>query len=419
MESGGWSRLVERAAELFGSGGNAGTLGLICFELQGTARRESGSARCWDEWLAPSDATETRLWLGAEVAGHLWLCAEISVSEELADDVLSETARTIRNRLNLNSDSGSAASGSAAIGAVDDWAENGGFGCAVLRGRPDNPATIRDALYEAAVRAIWQLRQSAELRSGEEAARRRELERLLRERTIRSVYQPIVRLGAGEVFGFEALTRCPADSLFDGPLALFGFAERNGYAYALDRLAREKAIESVPTLTAAQKIFINVTMGIMKDPRFVSGQTAQWLRRRGLRQGQVVLELTERSSIDDFGEAKKILRHYREQGYEIAIDDAGAGYSSLQAIVELRPDYIKIDKSLVQNADRDEMKKQMLRTFVRFAKRMDIRIVAEGIERPQELRMLRTMGVDFGQGYLLGKPGEYTADSARNGLPIG
>jgi EAL domain-containing protein (putative c-di-GMP-specific phosphodiesterase class I) len=105
----------------------------------------------------------------------------------------------------------------------------------------------------------------------------------------------------------------------------------SGFAWAQ---YSETAIRSCPLLTPQQKIFINVNSGIMKDPHFVSGQTRQWLAERGLHPGQVVLELTERSSIDDFEEAKRMLGHYRSQGYQIAIDDAGAGYSSLQAIVE-------------------------------------------------------------------------------------
>jgi EAL domain-containing protein (putative c-di-GMP-specific phosphodiesterase class I) len=235
---------------------------------------------------------------------------------------------------------------------------------------------------------------------------RYELDHLIAESRIRSVYQPIVRLVDGRVFGYEALTRCPEGSLFEGPFSLFQYAEKQNQAFALDRLARETAIRYSPALGSMQKIFINVTMGIMNDPHFVSGQTVRWLTERGLLPGQVVFELTERSSIDDFEAAKKILAHYRRQGYEIAIDDAGAGYSSLQSIVELKPDYIKIDRSLVSMVDKDKMKKQMLMTFVRFAKKMNIRLVAEGIERPEELRLLRAMGFDYGQGYLLGRPDE-------------
>lgn len=248
------------------------------------------------------------------------------------------------------------------------------------------------------------------------SAERLELERILREGGIHSVYQPLFRLNNGSLFGYEALTRCPPGSSFDGPLALFRYAEKEGCAFALDRIARETAVRSCPLLASHHKIFINVNSGIMKDPQFVSGQTRHWLAERGLAPEQVVFELTERSSIDDFEEAKKTLDHYRSQGYEIAIDDAGAGYSSLQAIVELRPDYIKLDRSLVQNADRDEMKKHMLRTFVRFAKRMQIRIVAEGIERSEELQLVRMMGIDFGQGYLIGRPSTQPANTYPPGL---
>jgi EAL domain-containing protein (putative c-di-GMP-specific phosphodiesterase class I) len=288
-----------------------------------------------------------------------------------------------------------------------------GIGYSVLRDWDRGSA--KDVIYQGVLRATGLIRDSLIDQSDWEL--RFELDRLLSESSIKSVYQPIMRLGDGRVFGYEALTRCPEGSLFEGPLALFQFAEKHNMAFALDRLAREKAIRHCPSLGAVQKIFINVTMGIINDPHFVSGQTVHWLNERGLYPGQVVFELTERSSIDDFDAAKKILGHYRSQGYEIAIDDAGAGYSSLQSIVELSPDYIKVDRSLVRMADKDEMKKHMLRTFVRFAKKMNIRTVAEGIERPEELRLLRAMGFDFAQGYLLGRPSEFPATAIMGAFP--
>lgn len=395
----GWRRVQERAEGIARRGKGGGVLGLICLDLSPLPPARSRLApneaeRQWNDKLRTVCPAEN-VWFADELSGHLWLYAETAaVSEEAAMPELVRTARRLRDAFGSHS-----------------YGEDGrpGFGVSALA--LDSGVPLKDAAYEAAIAAIAALQRPAE--SGRAGAELRlEMERLLRERSIRSVFQPISRLDTGAVFGYEALTRCPEGSRFDGPLALFQYAEREGYAFALDRLAREKAIRHSPALGEAQKIFINVTIGIMKDPQFVSGQTVQWLRQRGLHPGQVVLELTERSSIDDFAEAKKVLRHYRSQGYEIAIDDAGAGYSSLQSIVELEPDYIKVDKSLVQNADRDEMKKQMLRTFTRFARRMDIRTVAEGIERPEELRLARSLGVDFGQGYLLGRPGEYGAEPA-------
>lgn len=401
----GWERLQHRAKSFGQDNEDGGTLGLICLEWQSDhlPTADKSDASPWGEWLQEA-LPEEHIWFIDQLASHLWFAVE--APERTADEAeayMADAARRLRQAL---------------IGRLASPTEDcGGFGVSSLALQSES--TVRDATYKAALIAVGRLHRLWKEAAPAERRLRKEMEQILLERSIRSVFQPIKRIASGEVFGYEALTRCPSDCRFDGPLALFQYAEREGYAFALDRLAREKAIRSSPPLNAAQKIFLNVTSGIMNDPHFVSGQTIQWLRQRGLQPGQVVLELTERSSIDDFAEAKKVLQHYRNQGYEIAIDDAGAGYSSLQSIVELQPDYIKVDKSLVQNADNDEMKKQMLRTFVRFAKRMDIRMVAEGIERPEELRLLRTLGVDFGQGYLLGRPGEYGADPLVSSLPNG
>ena len=143
---------------------------------------------------------------------------------------------------------------------------------------------------------------------------------------------------------------------------------------------------------------------MIHDPQFAPGATLEILRRCGIQPRNVVLELTERSSIEDFDTAKLLLEHYRNQGYQIAIDDAGAGYSSLQAIAELKPDFIKVDRSLIENIHLDKMKETLLEIFVSFARKMSIRIIAEGIECWEELQKLRQLGVHYGQGYLLGYP---------------
>lgn len=337
----------------------------------------------WEAWLSVQLPDRPMLRFGSRIGGHLWVYALFRESEVRAD---ASGWEALARRL-------CAMLGARRFGAA--LAESAGEGC----------VTPVEALYAAFLTAAAGL-AGASPGAQPATAESDEMQRILKESRIRSVYQPLFRLRNGSLFGYEALTRCLPGSPFDGPLALFRYAEQEGCSFALDRVARESAVRSSPTLADDQKIFININSGIMKDPHFVSGQTLQWLAERGLAPGQVVFELTERSSIDDFEEAKKTLDHYRSQGYEIAIDDAGAGYSSLQAIVELRPDYIKVDRSLVQNADRDEMKKHMLRTFVRFAKRMNIRIVAEGIERPEELRLVKALGIDFGQGYLIGRPSE-------------
>ncbi|OMF21566.1 hypothetical protein BK133_28165 [Paenibacillus sp. FSL H8-0548] len=238
--------------------------------------------------------------------------------------------------------------------------------------------------------------------------KRRALERMIRKKLIYPVYQPIVSLRRpGEIFGYESLTRTEDREWFPGPMELFQFAEQEGLTYALDRLAREKAIDGCIPLKEEQKLFINVMAQIMEDPSFSPGQTLSLLEQHQLSPHKVVFEITERSSIADFGSVKRALEHYRSQGYQIAIDDVGAGYSSLQSIIELRPDYLKVDRSIIQNIDLDEMKEHILYTLIQLAAKMDIAIIAEGIEREEELAKLREMGIDYAQGYLLGRPAAF------------
>jgi len=386
-----------------------GLIGIDLSEWSGglaTKFREEGFE--WENWLSRS-MNRNDLWFGDEVSGHLWLYAGLpnSLQADEGDRYLRAMAKRVKEAIAAES-----------VGKVrhtrpTSGQKERGIGYASLQGL--ERASVKDVVYDGVVKATERIRES--LSGHRDWELRCELERLLAESSIKSVYQPIVRLGDGKIFGYEALTRCPEGSMFDGPLTLFRFAEKNQMALALDRLARETAIRHSPALGAMQKIFINVTMSIINDPHFVSGQTVRWLNEKGIHPGQVVFELTERSSVDDFEAAEKILAHYRTQGYEIAIDDAGAGYSSLQSIVELRPDYIKVDRSLVRQADNDEMKKHMLRTFVRFAKKMNIRTVAEGIERPEELRLLRAMGFDYAQGYLIGRPSEQPAAANPGAIP--
>lgn len=241
----------------------------------------------------------------------------------------------------------------------------------------------------------------------ERSLMRKALGQILEQRCIDSVYQPIMRTSGDKVFGYEALTRLRELNWFDGPLALFSFAEAEGSAYALDRIAREKAIGGCGSLSPDQKLFINLNAQIMDDPGFSPGQTLSLLEQRGLSPRNVVFELTERNSIEDFGSVKKALEHYRSQGYQIAIDDVGAGYSSLQSIVELRPDYLKVDRSIIQNIHLDDIKSHMLHSLTQMADKMGISIIAEGIEQEAELAKVKEMGVPYAQGYLLGRPAAF------------
>ncbi|THF81641.1 EAL domain-containing protein [Cohnella fermenti] len=240
----------------------------------------------------------------------------------------------------------------------------------------------------------------------DEALRLSELERLLGEKALRCVYQPIVNIREGRPLGYEALSRPQGSAVFPGPLPLFEFAERAGMDYPLDQLAREQAISGSAGLRPGEKLFLNLTPQIINDPQFTPWRTLDLLRKHRLTPEQVVFEITERSSIEDFGSVERVLAHYRSQGYRIAIDDVGAGYSSLLSVVELKPDYIKVDRAIVSGLHTDSYKAHILETLVLTADRMGIDLIAEGVETQDELDKLLAMGVNYAQGYLLGRPGE-------------
>ncbi len=230
-----------------------------------------------------------------------------------------------------------------------------------------------------------------------------DFQHIIKEHRLRIEYQPIVSLDNANTVGWEALTRGPADSYFSSPLALFSFAEEVGMLYTLERTCRHLALHGMPNL-GQQQLFLNIDPQTINDPHFVKGETKAILESLGLTPANIVFELTERRSIQDFSTFRKSLKHYRDQGYLIAVDDAGAGYSSLQSIVELHPDYIKMDMSLVRNVDTDTVKRALLETFVTFAQKVNCQIIAEGIETPRELETLINLGITLGQGYYLARP---------------
>ncbi|MBE4909406.1 EAL domain-containing protein [Bacillus luteolus] len=234
--------------------------------------------------------------------------------------------------------------------------------------------------------------------------KRNEFRDILKNKAIKILFQPIVCLQNGEIHGYEALSRGPENSEFHYPSSLFSFAEREGFLYPLEKVAREQALYQSKHLLDNQKLFINLTPQVIHDPHFTPGHTISLLEQYQMNPENIVFEITERSAITDFQAFKVVLNHYRAQGFKIAIDDAGAGYSSLQAISELEPDYIKVDRSLISGVDKNEVKKNILEAFVMFAKKMNSKVLAEGIETFEELEKVKELGIDFGQGYYLARP---------------
>lgn len=273
-------------------------------------------------------------------------------------------------------------------------------GCAILRCEP--MFRIERLIY----RAIAEARDGA-VRSAhrDEQKRGAELRQIIQAGLVETYFQPIVHVGSGDVFGYEALTRGPRGTLFETPKVMFGFSDRMRLSPMLDSLCRRRALAAARGMPAGQKLFVNSLPATLSDPRFADSEAdaAAW---QGLpAASDVVLEITERTGIEDFDSFGKRLERIRARGFQVAIDDVGTGYSSLQTISEVRPEFLKIDHSLVKNIHESLIKQEIVSSILQLGGRIGSRVIAEGIEAEEEHEMIRAFGVELGQGFLFGAPG--------------
>lgn len=219
-----------------------------------------------------------------------------------------------------------------------------------------------------------------------------------------TVYQPIVSLKNGEVYAYEALSRHTLDQ---GDLAiddLFKIARRNNLLWELEKLCRTKALHNVINSIERKILFLNVDAGTIRSPQFRSGFTSEILQQFNIRPEQIVIELTEQSAVKDIEGFIEIVSHYQSQGFNIAIDDFGSGYSGLGRVCALSPMYLKLDMNLVRNIHKEPVKKSAVSSTVEFCRQSNIKVIAEGIENEEELSTLISLNVDYGQGYYLCRP---------------
>jgi len=271
-------------------------------------------------------------------------------------------------------------------------------GYAVLNFQSENPES---QLYNAVREAQGVAKGSIDLQT---ARLLPEFKEMIDNMRFTAVYQPIVSFRSGSILGWESLTRGPQNSYFRSPDVIFTFAEEVGLLYPLEKVCRHIALHQLGELEPDHKLFLNIHPRTISDPNFVRGETLKLIREVGLKPRNIVFEITERHSINDFACFNKTLEHYRSQGFLVAVDDAGSGFSCLQSIAEIRPDFIKIDISLVKGIHINPVKRALLETFVTFAEKIGCSIIAEGIEEEEELNTLASMGVHYGQGYFLGRP---------------
>lgn len=245
-----------------------------------------------------------------------------------------------------------------------------------------------------------------------------ELERILGHNLLNTLFQPIVSLASKRIHGYEALTRGPSNSPLHAPLTLFSLARNAGRLNELEMASRARACAQFSRQRFPGTLYLNVCPELLVEPGHQSGRTLQLLQDCGIEPARVVIELTEQTPIEDFDLLQRALRHYRAMGFSIALDDLGAGYSSLRLWSELRPDIVKIDRHFIDGIHLDPLKREFVGSILRMAQTARARVIAEGVEQLEELQVLAAMGVDLVQGYLLGRPQEKPASEKLRDLEV-
>jgi EAL domain-containing protein (putative c-di-GMP-specific phosphodiesterase class I)/FixJ family two-component response regulator len=230
--------------------------------------------------------------------------------------------------------------------------------------------------------------------------------RAIDERLVTTLFQPVINLASGKVVGYEALSRGPSGTELENPEVLFELARDFDMVWELEKLCIENVAPWLQELCSRGDLFFNL-----------ESQFIQQLQSRGIEvfepffccNRQIVIEVTERSAIRDYPAFRRTLHDLKKIGFKIAIDDCGSGYSTLEAIAELQPDYLKVGHSLFQNVDRDPIRRRLVELVARCAETIGARTVAEAIETAEQLKVCRELGITEGQGYFLARPAPWEA----------
>lgn len=217
-------------------------------------------------------------------------------------------------------------------------------------------------------------------------------------------YQPIVGATSGRVFGYEALMRSSEPALRSPP-AVIDAAQKLGRLHALGRHVRKLVAEQMSASKPEAAFFVNLHSADLADPQLFAPDAPLSKHASG-----VVLELTERESLEGIDDVDRRLAQLRALGYRIAVDDLGAGYAGLSYFSRVKPDIVKIDMSLTRGIDSDPVKRRIVSSICALAKDLAMIVVAEGIETLDEYNTVSGDGVDLVQGYLIGRPAPYARD---------
>jgi EAL domain-containing protein (putative c-di-GMP-specific phosphodiesterase class I) len=267
-----------------------------------------------------------------------------------------------------------------------------------------NPLVMPERLIARLVDEGWECARIQAMQAAFQSRCR--LQEILLTDEITTLFQPVVDLQRGGILGYEALSRGPAGTAQQSPINLFAAAAEADLVFELDRHCRWRALRSSRELPRTAKLFLNVFPASMYDPDFQGASLIRLLEGLGLAPDRIVLEISEKYAIENYTLFVESLHNLTNMGFTIAVDDIGAGYSGLEKIAHLNPRYLKFDMQLVRDIDASYVRREMARALKAFADKMESTIIAEGIEREGELKTCVELGIDYGQGYLLGRPAE-------------
>jgi len=231
-----------------------------------------------------------------------------------------------------------------------------------------------------------------------------EVESILAQKNLLPLFQPIVDIKQARVFAHEALIRGPVESKLHSPIALFNAASLCGLNIEMEYAAREVIFNEYGRSDRSHPLFVNFSPDclLLTDSHLSFGLTQ--LARCGLQPSDIVIEITESSTIRDYAVLRDAIARFKALGFKIALDDLGEGTSGLRLWSELSPDYVKIDKHFIANIHNDPIKLEFVRGIQKIAVESNTLTIAEGIETKEELAVIKDLKVDFAQGYLFGRP---------------
>ncbi len=255
-------------------------------------------------------------------------------------------------------------------------------------------------------RLITECRESAKLeRLRASQGNKTLLQEVILGEHLTPLYQPIVHLDSGDIFGFEALTRGPRGTPLESPVTLFSVADEVDLTFELDRACFRSCLRGAIGLEPVHRLFVNLLPLSFYDANFIETEVGHLLESAALTPANVVFEITEQLAIENFNSFRRALARYTAMGFGVAIDDVGTRHSNLESVMALRPHLIKVSDVLTRGVARSTVKREMLQSLGRIAEAIDAVVVAEGIETPDDLVVLHDLGVRYGQGFFLSRPG--------------